>query len=328
MKWFRTVFVVLLSLPVWVNIAGAQDMRVTLLGTGTPILNINRFGMSTLVEAGGQALLFDAGRGVAMRLHQRKMPLRDLAAIFITHLHSDHITGLADLYATAPLPTDDGRRTEPVEIWGPAGIESVARGVELTFTENNRIRLIGKELVEPATKIITHEIAVEGGVVYAKNGVRVTAFAVDHGHAKPAFGYRVDDGSHSVVLSGDTTYTPNLITHARGADLLVHCVAIASRRLENAAPDYVQHFYEYLASPEMVGRILNEVRPRAAVFSHISLYSRAAIPRATEDELLSRVRAIYDGPLVIGQDLMSFSIGSNGVVAEPYTPAVRQQEPD
>src|SRR2546425_12826800 len=94
----------------------AQDMKITLLGTGTPILNINRFGMSTLVEAGGQKLLFDAGRGAAMRLHQAKLPLRDITAIFITHLHSDHIAGIPDIYATAPLLTP-GRRV-PSAIWG------------------------------------------------------------------------------------------------------------------------------------------------------------------------------------------------------------------
>jgi ribonuclease Z len=81
-------------------------MKVTLLSTGMPILNINRFGMSTLIETGGQRLLFDAGRGVAMHLHQAKVPLRDITALSLMHLHSDHLTGRPDLYATAPLVID------------------------------------------------------------------------------------------------------------------------------------------------------------------------------------------------------------------------------
>ena len=98
-------------------------MKVTLLGTGTPIPSINRFGMSTLIEAGGQRLLFDAGRGVTMRLHQAKVPLCDITAVFLTHLHSDHLTGLPDLYATAPsrpevdglsLSKSGGRRVSPM----------------------------------------------------------------------------------------------------------------------------------------------------------------------------------------------------------------------
>ena len=302
-------------------------MKVTLLGTGTPVLNINRFGMSTLIEARGQRLLFDAGRGVAMRLHQAKVPLRDVTAVFLTHLHSDHLTGLPDLYVTAPL-TPGGRRAVPLDVWGPQGVANVARGLELMFTDNSRIRLMAKELAPEATTMATHDLPAEGGTVYDQGGVRVTAFLVKHGHATPAYGYRIDEGDQAVVLSGDTTYAPNLITHARGIDLLVHCVAIGSRRLEAVAPDFVQRYYDTLANPEMAGRILQETRPRLAVFSHISLYSRGEIPRPSTDELTARVKAVYDGPFVIGEDLMAFTVTSHGVTAEPYAAAVRHQEPN
>ena len=308
------------------GLAWSEDMKVTLLGTGTPILNINRFGMSTLVEAGGQKLLFDAGRGAAMRLHQAKVPLREVTAIFITHLHSDHLTGIPDIYATAPL-LPPGRRV-PLEMWGPQGIADVARGVELMLSANNHIRLTEGELVPAVTKISTHDVPSDGGVLFEKDGVTVTAFLVDHGHAKPAYGYRIDYGGHAVVLSGDTIYAPNLIKKAKGVDLLVDCVAIGSRRLEQAAPEFVQRRYSHLASPEVAGRILNEARPKQAVFSHISLMSGPNIPRPSTDELRSRVDALYDGPFVIGEDLMSFLITSNGVTAEPYSATRRQQEPE
>ena len=326
MKPLRTMILSSLAFMTLTSVAWSEDMRVTLLGTGTPVLNINRFGMSTLVEAGGQKLLFDAGRGAAMRLHQAKVPLREVTAIFITHLHSDHLTGIPDIYATAPL-LPPGRRV-PLEIWGPQGIADVARGVELMLSANNRIRLTEGELVPEVTKISTHDVPSDGGVVFEKNGVTVTAFLVDHGHAKPAYGYRIDYGGHAVVLSGDTIYAPNLIKKAKGVDLLVDCVAIGSRRLEQAAPELVQRRYSHLASPEVAGRILNEARPKEAVFSHISLMSGANIPRPSNDELKSRVDALYDGPFVIGEDLMSFLITSNGVTAEPYSATRRQQEPE
>ena len=307
--------------------ASEPVITVTLLGTGTPILNINRFGMSTLVQAGTQKLLFDAGRGVAIRLHQAKVPLRDITAIFITHLHSDHLTGLPDLYATASLPTDDGRRTVPLEIYGPQGVDDLGRGIERMFTQNNEIRLTGKEADPNALTISTHVLASEGGIVFSRDGVVVTAFLVDHGHAKPAYGFRIDYAGHAVVLSGDTTYAPNLVSHAKGVDLLVHCLSVASRQLEAAAPDYVNHFYEYLANPEMVGRILGEVRPREAAFSHISLYSRGQIGRVGEDEINARVKSAYDGPFILGQDLMSFAISAEGVTRLPYDASMRQEEP-
>jgi len=326
MKSLRALILNGLAFLTFATVAWAEDMRVTLLGTGTPILNINRFGMSTLVEAGGQKLLFDAGRGAAMRLHQAKVPLREITAIFITHLHSDHLAGIPDIYATAPLLPP--RRRVPLEIWGPQGIADVARGVELMFSANNHIRLTEKELVPEVTKIATHDVPADGGPVFEKDGVIVRAFLVDHGHAKPAYGYRIDYGGHAVVLSGDTIYTPNLIKQAKGVDLLVHCVAIGSRRFEEAAPELAQRRYSHLANPEMAGRILNEVRPKQAVFSHISLMSRADIPRPSNDELKSRIGALYDGPFVIGEDLMSFLITRNGVTAEPYSPTKRQQEPE
>jgi ribonuclease Z len=328
MKSLRVLILSSLAFVTFASVARAEDMRVTLIGTGTPILNIDRFGMGTLVEAGGLKLLFDAGRGAAMRLHQAKVPLREITAIFVTHLHSDHIAGIPDVYATAPLiPAGAGRRV-PLEIWGPQGIADVARGVELMFSANNHIRLAEKELVPEVINIATHDVPADGGAVFQKNGVIVTAFLVDHGLAKPAYGYRIDYGGRAVVLSGDTIYTPNLIKHAKGVDLLVHCVAIGSRRFEEAAPELAQRRYSHLANPEMVGRILNEVRPKQAVLSHISLMSRPDIPRPGNDELKSRIGALYGGPFVIGEDLMSFSITPNGVTAEPYSAIKRQQEPE
>lgn len=305
--------------------AFGQSMKVTLLGTGTPILNINRFGIAVLVEAGDQRLLFDAGRGVATRLHQAKVPLRNIDAVFISLMNSDHVTGLADLYASAPLPTDDGRRTQPLMLYGPDGIRHVAAGLQLMLKDNNRLRLLQGETNPGAIAIDSH--TVRPGVVYDQRGVKVSAFVIEHGVTKPDYGYRVEYQGHVVVIADDCSYSANLTQHAQGADLMVQSVAIASRALEQADMDYANHFYSYLANPEAVGRIFREARPKLAVLAHISLYSRHGIPRADMDELRDRIGQHYDGPFVIGDDLMAFVIDHDGVHPQPYDPAVKFREP-
>lgn len=306
--------------------AFAEPIKVTLLGTGTPILNIERFGISILVQAGGQHLLFDAGRGVAMRLHQTRTPLRDIDAIFISLMNSDHITGLADLYASAPLPTDDGRRTRPLVMYGPDGIKNVAAGLQLMLKDNNRLRLLAHETNPGAIAIEAR--TVKPGLVYDKNGVKVSAFLIEHGVTKPDYGYRVEYQHHAVVITDDCTYSENLTRHAKGADLMVQSVAIASKALEQADMQYANHFYSYLANPEKAGKIFTAARPKLAVLAHISLYSRHGIARAGMDELRSRIAKHYDGPFVLGDDLMSFVIDDSGVHQQPYDPDIRFREPN
>ena len=109
--------------------AGADEFRVTLLGTGDPIPRTDRFGPATLVEAGDQRLLIDVGRGATQRLVQMKVALRDIDAVFLTHFHSDHLSGIPDLWMTGWLPPPFGRRSEPFEVWGPVGTASLLKNL-------------------------------------------------------------------------------------------------------------------------------------------------------------------------------------------------------
>lgn len=309
----------------WCAPSYCQIIKVTLLGTGTPILNINRFGISTLVEAGDQKLLFDAGRGAAIRLHQVSVPLRDVSAIFLSLLNSDHLTGLPDIYAMAGLPVEDGRRQVPLEVWGPEGVNNVTSGIETMLADNNRMRLLQHEMTEQVTHLDTH--VVKEGKIYDQGGVSVIAFLVEHGDTKPDYGYKIAYKGHSVVIADDTAFHQNIITYGKGADMIIQSVAIASRALEKADPQYVNHFYSFLANPEVVGRVFAEITPNFAVLSHISLYSKGGIPRPTEQELSSRIAALYSGPVLIGQDLMQFMIDDDGVKGLPYSPERRNEEP-
>jgi ribonuclease Z len=179
----------------------AQDLKVTLLGTGSPIPVIDRFGPSTLVEAGPEKLLIDCGRGASLRLWQRHVPLGAVTAVFLTHLHSDHVVGIPDLWLTGWLPPPFGHRTGAFQIWGPTGTKELMANLQKAFAADIQFR-IADGIPQLGIAILAHDIT--QGLVYEKNGVKVTAFEVDHATAKPAFGYRIDYGGHSVVLSGDT----------------------------------------------------------------------------------------------------------------------------
>src|SRR5437773_1357243 len=111
-----------------------SDIKVTLLGTGGPSPRIERFGSSTLVEAGGERLLFDCGRGASIRLWQLHLPLSAVTAVFLTHLHSDHVVGIPDLWLTGWLSPPFGHRTTPFRIWGPVGTKEMMANLARAYS--------------------------------------------------------------------------------------------------------------------------------------------------------------------------------------------------
>ena len=299
----------------------AQAIRVTLLGTGTPSPRPDRFGPSILVEAGDQKLLFDCGRGVPIRLAQLHVPMGQLTAVFLTHLHSDHVVGLPDLWLTGWLANPQfGHRTQPMRLYGPRGTAAMVSALRAAFAADLRIRQADEKLAPEGAEIAATEI--DEGVVRDSGGVRVTAFTVDHGDdIKPAFGYRLEYRGRVVVLSGDTRPSENLVRHARGADLLVHEVAMG-RAAGLASSEAMRRVLAHHTTPEDAGRIFSRVRPRLAVYSHIALlsYDPANGP-PTVDELLAATRTTWDGPLEIGEDLMRIDVGEQ-VTAHRFTTAL------
>jgi ribonuclease Z len=271
-------------------------IKVTLLGTGTPQPIMDRFGPSILVQAGGQCLLFDAGRGCLQRLRQLNLAYDKINALFLTHLHSDHIVGLPDLWFTGWLISG---RKEPLNVLGPVGTTDMIKYLRLAFAFDIKIREGDDKAADEGSRILVTEI--QQGTIYDKDGVKVIAFEVDHYPVVPAFGYRIEYNGHSVVLSGDTRFSENLIRFAKGTDLLIHEVAIAPDTLSKTDPKY--NILNHHSTPEQTARVFNTVKPKLAVYSHIvKLYG------GTEQEILKRAKTDYSGPLLMGEDLMSFSI--------------------
>ncbi len=312
MKMLRGVWTLALLTAVLIpSAAHAQDITITLLGTGCPPAVMNRFGPSILVEAGGQKFLFDAGRGALQRLNQLKVRWQDVRGVFFTHLHSDHVVGFPDLWLTGWLTPG---RSVPLNVWGPRGTKNMMSHLEQAFDFDIRIRLYDDRPSPDGIVLLTEEIG--EGVVYEKGGVRITAFEVDHAPIKPAFGYRVDHAGRSIVLSGDTRVSDNLIRHAQGVDVLVHEVAAPETfQRAGASPERAQSVVAHHVTPEQAGEVFSRTKPKLAVYSHIVL------PTATEQDLIPPTRKTYSGPLELGEDLMVIAVGPTIEVRRPARPS-------
>ena len=299
------VVTVVLFIPSFGN---SQSITVTLLGTGCPSPVTDRFGPSILVKAGSQTLLFDAGRGAMQRLTQAKVPWRDVTGVFFTHLHSDHTVGFPDLWLTGWLVQP--RREVPVRVWGPSGTARMMSFLKQAFEEDIRIRP-DEGGANPQGAVIDAKDISEG-IVFDDAGVKVTAFNVDHGLVVAALGYRIDYAGYSVVLSGDTRFSENLIKFASGTDVLIHEVASAESLLRAHTPaENIKSIIARHTTPEEAGRVFARVKPRLAVYSHI------VHPGAPEQDLVPLTRKSYVGPLEVGEDLMTISIGEKIEVHRP-----------
>ncbi len=285
----------------------APSLRITLLGTGNPRPSPTRSGPSTLVEAATvppTRLLVDAGRGATERLSAAggRELFSSVDAVLLTHLHSDHVVGLPDLWLTGWV----FGRSRPFVVRGPEGTASLMAHLEKAFEFDVKTRRdLDERLPGAGVAVDAKDVAPEE--VFEIHGVKVTAFAVDHGPVKPAYGYRIDYAGRSAVFSGDTRYSENLIAHAKGCDVLVHEVVapdIERRLSEVRDPVITQRIIDHHTTPEDAGRVFAAVKPRLAVYSHV-------VPSpATAQDLEAPTRKTYAGPLLVGEDLTTIAIGA------------------
>jgi len=286
--------------------------RVTLLGTGVPIPRPDRFGPSTLIEAGDHTVLIDAGRGATIRLFQLGIPIGRIDALLLTHFHSDHTTGIPDLWLTGWLSSHFGNRRRPFNVIGPVGTAKLMHQLEGAYAQDIEIRVEDEKLAREHIAITVKEFT-EAGIVCEAGDLRILAFTVDHGEAiKPAYGYRIEYQGRVAVISGDTRYNANVMRYGEGADLLVHEVAMARPKLLGEA--YIQRIINHHTSPQEAGRVFTQTRPKLAAFTHLVMLASETVAEPTVEELIAATRETYAGPLEIGEDLMSFEIGETVIV--------------
>ena len=274
-----------------------QSVQVTLLGTGSPTLSAERMGPCTLIEAGSARLLFDAGRGCAIRLAQARVPWRDLTQVFLTHLHADHTFALPDLHVMGWVLG----RTNPLEVHGPSGTSEMMTSMIRAVEPDIASRLKSVPTRKPPAYRPTE---IQPGVVYERGGVKVTAFDVPHS-ISPAFGYRIDANGRSIVLSGDTRYSETLIRNARGVDLLVHEVVFGAATAEQ------QQITNAHTTPEQAAQVFAATKPKLAIYSHLILFGASA------DDVVAATRKVYNGRVEMGTDLTVIEIGDGINVRRP-----------
>lgn len=270
--------------------------QIVLLGTGTPNADPGRSGPAVAIVVGETPYLVDAGPGLVRRAAAacaagvHGLAVDGLNRLFITHLHSDHTVGLADLVFTGWTM---GRRV-PLEIYGPSGTAAMTEHVLSAYAEDIRERLEGSEPTSPkGCRVQVSDIG--PGAIYKDDRVTVEAFTVDHG-SWPAFGYRFQTPDRTIVVSGDTASPHQNVEVYRGCDVLIHEVQ-SSAGLARRSPAWRRYHASYHTSTRELAEAASEAEPGLLVLYHQLLHG------VTEEELLSEVRDGYDGPVVSGRDL-------------------------
>jgi ribonuclease Z len=291
-----TAILLLTLSPSWAQ--KPKSMNLILLGTGYPYPSAERAGPSCAIVVGERVFIVDAGRGVGMRIAATGISWSSIEAAFLTHLHSDHIDGLPDLFHC----TWEFGAGKPFELYGPKGIQEVANGLLQFYGPDIFIRRdLTEKLPAEGARINVHEI--QEGVVYnVPDVVKITAFLEDHPPVKPAFGYRFDAGRHSVVITGDTRPNQNLVRFAAGADILVHEAYVRRSSANSADDDPRWSIYKYHSSAREAGETAAKAKVKTLVLTHL-------IPAgATEQDFLDEAKKSFSGKIIVGRDLTNLRL--------------------
>jgi ribonuclease Z len=274
-------------------------IELTLLGTGSPLPDPNRAGPATLVRAGGATLLFDCGRGVLMRAAAAGVGAASISSLFLTHLHSDHVTDLGDVLTTRWISTFV---PTPLTVVGPPGTREVVDTTLASLRLDVGYRLDHHDdLTEPPAVDVQE---VTEGMAWSADGVTVVAGPTDHRPVAPTVGYRVEHAGASVVIAGDTVPCAGLDDLARDADALVHTV-IRKDLLEQVGVARLHDVCDYHSSVEEAAATAKRAGVGTLVLTH---YVPGLVP-GQEDEWRARAAGEFDGVVELGDDLHRVEIG-------------------
>jgi ribonuclease Z len=297
----------------WLN---DGQLHVVLCGTGSPLPDASRAEACTAIIAGGEFVLVDIGSGSWRKAVVNNLPAQNLSAILLTHFHSDHIGDLGEALVQSWV----AGRNYKINVYGPPGVEQVVAGFEQAYSLDTgyRVQHHGEEwMPRAAAGAIAQPVRLKSNdaaaLVFERNGLKVTAFKVEHNPATPAYGYRFEYRGRIVVVSGDTSRSDNLARHATGADLLIHDV-IAKNLLQMAASNFDQagnrrraklarDIVTYHASPLEAAEIAAQAKVETLVFTHMVPPPNSP---QIEQAFLRGVSDVFKGKVVLGTDGMRF----------------------
>ena len=286
----------------------APQTQVVLLGTGTPLPDPERSGPCTAIVVNGTPYLVDLGTGVVRRAAAaRNKGVKALEPInlkiaFITHLHSDHTLGVADVLLT---PWVMGRK-EPFELHGPPGTRAMAERILTAYEVDIKNRINGPEHSNRnGYKVNAHEI--KSGLVYKDQNVAVKAFAVPHGDLQ-AYGYRFETPDRTIVISRDTKPSEGIVENCHGCDVLVHEV-YTQASFNLVSPEWKQYRLAYHTSSKELGEIATKAKPGLLILIHRAnpgcdqARTEDCREAGSEEQLLKEMHDAYKGKVVAGHDL-------------------------
>jgi ribonuclease Z len=297
----------------------SPDLQVIVCGSGSPLADARRASACTAVIAGGVFAIVDAGPGSWETLDLANLPTGQLAAVLLTHFHSDHIGDLGEAITQSWL----AGRAAPLEVIGPVGTARVVEGFAQAYADDVDYRVAHHgegPLPRAASGALAREIALgdapnASALALLRNGLRVTMFRVDHDPVRPAVGYRFDFAGRSVVVSGDTAKSASLTEHAKGADLLFHealqpdlisrASAVALRLGRERQSKLARDILDYHTSPVEAAEIARDAGVGELVLTHLVPGPANFLARRA---FLAGVSDVYSGKVVLAEDGMRFAL--------------------
>ena len=283
------------------DFSDSEITKVVMLGTGNPNPNPSRSGSSVAIVVNDTPYIFDFGPGVirqAAALSPRYggkiegLDVKNIKRAFLTHLHSDHTTGYPDLILT---PWVMGRN-EPLEVYGPEGIEEMTNHIIKAYNDDIKYRLYGQE---PANnqgwRVKCFEIISED-TIYTDSNIIVEAFPVPHGSWPNAWGFRISTPDKVIVISGDSAPSEKIIEYAAGADILIHEV-YSKVKYDKKNEFWKEYHAQNHTSTDELADIANKTNPKLIILYHVLSWGQS------NDELLNEISDHYKGKVVVGEDL-------------------------